>query len=419
MSTSLRFPTSEFRSIPYPNPNGDGRRAKIATCFVPVKDVPLDLKNWMQVNPRIPTFDNKDHLKGPVAKAMIETLLNEPELFELKNQGMYILAEDVTHEKGEGGAGVAIVKLSDLAQHGLVNGGHTFLAIREAVERREAAQEGEYAEEWNAHVRLHIMVGIEPALITDIAEGLNKSLQVNNPSLENLRGTFNEIKKHMDGKRGAGEIAYRQGDTGDVDILHVLTCLAMFNLDEYRDRKKNPHGLFGHPKAVLETFTQDLKKEEKGEKSVFKKVIPKVHEIMVLADRIQQEAVKKEIGLGKLKVSKSKKGNRVRSDRHKGHFAHFAGATIDGNFPLGWLYPMLAAFRSNVSRDAWEKGKLEWMVAPEDLLKAVVEEMATIVKQEHTDNKEKPAEVGRKEAAYRGCYGVMTMELAKRKLPVE
>ena len=80
---------------------------------------------------------------------------------------------------------------------------------------------------------------------------------------------------------------------------------------------------------------------------------------------------------------------------------------------------MLAGFRANVSREAWEQGNFKWMVEPNDLLKAVIEEMATIVKQEHTDNKEKPAEVGRKEAAYRGCYGVLTMELAKRGFPVE
>lgn len=167
---------------------------------------------------------------------------------------------------------------------------------------------------------------------------------------------------------------------------------------------------------MLEVFTNDLKK---GDQSIFKKVIPSVHEVMVLADRIQQEALKPELGLGRLKVSNSKKENRVRSARHRGRPAHFAGGTIEGNFPLGWLYPMLAAFRANVSRDAWEKGKFEWMVEPNDLLKAVVDEMAAVVKQEHTDNKEKPAEVGRKEAAYRGCYGVMTMELAKRKFPVE
>ena len=87
-------------------------------------------------------------------------------------------------------------------------------AIREAAETRATAQEGEYPETWNAHVRLHVMVGIEPALITDIAEGLNRSLQVDNPSLENLRGTFDEIKKFIEGKRGAQQIAYRQGDTG-------------------------------------------------------------------------------------------------------------------------------------------------------------------------------------------------------------
>jgi hypothetical protein len=71
----------------------------------------------------------------------------------------------------------------------------TFLAIREAAEDRATATEGEYPATWNAHVRLHIMVGIDPDRITDIAEGLNRSLQVDNPSLENPRGTFDEIKK--------------------------------------------------------------------------------------------------------------------------------------------------------------------------------------------------------------------------------
>jgi hypothetical protein len=42
----------------------------------------------------------------------------------------------------------------------------------------------------------------------------------------------------------------------------------------------------------------------------------------------------------------------------------------------------------------------------------VIEEMASVVKQDHKDNKGKPAEVGRKEAAYRLCYGIMTVELA-------
>ncbi|MBO1351254.1 MAG: hypothetical protein EBE86_029580 [Hormoscilla sp. GUM202] len=75
---------------------------------------------------------------------------------------------------------------------------------------------------------------------------------------------------------------------------------------------------------------------------------------------------------------------------------------------------MLAAFRANINHRAWEEGKLEWLVDPKDLLEKTIDEMARLVGQEHKDNKGKPAEVGKKEAAYRGCYSVMVMELAQR-----
>jgi hypothetical protein len=77
---------------------------------------------------------------------------------------------------------------------------------------------------------------------------------------------------------------------------------------------------------------------------------------------------------------------------------------------------MVAAFRANISRPEWNEGRLEWLVNPKDLLKATIKEMAQIVRQGYDDNKSKPAEVGRKEAAYRGCYSVIVMELAQRNI---
>jgi hypothetical protein len=79
----------------------------------------------------------------------------------------------------------------------------------------------------------------------------------------------------------------------------------------------------------------------------------------------------------------------------------------------GWLCPILAAFRANVDRDAWEKDRFKWIRDPKKLLMATIEEMADIIKQEHKDNKNKPAEIGRKEAAYRLCYSVIVDELHK------
>lgn len=401
-SVRLTFPTSEFRVLPIPlvDPH---KRAKIATCFVRAADIPSQLQDWMAVNPRVPKINKKEELHGTVAKAMVQTLMEEPERFALKNQGIYLLVKEVTFDKREGGRGEVSITLDNPDSHGLVNGGHTFRAIRQVAEDADCPQP------WDAYVRLHIMEGIDEDLITDLAEGLNRSMQVDNPSLENLRGRFDNIKKHLVGLPGADQIAYHQGDMGDVDVLLVLTFMAMFDLETFPDRKTHPNKLFGQPKAVLDHFVQD----SRDKKHVFDRIVPKLHEILVLSDRIQQESVLK---FARLKVTNAKKGNRVGSEKHKGRPAYFAEGKIDGNFALGWLYPMLAAFRANISPSAWVEGRLEWLMDPEELLKAVIDEMAEIVIQEHKDNNRMPAEVGKKESAYRGCYGVVTMELAQRGL---
>jgi hypothetical protein len=397
----FRIPTSEYRSMPIPGGNGVGQRAKLATCFVRTDLIPDEFKGWMKVNPRIPRERKDGTLQGPVAKAMVRTLEEEPEKFAYKNQGIYLLVDHAEFKRDEGGEGIVTLRLSNPETHGLVNGGHTFLAIRQVAASDEAPKLDE------AYVRLHIMEGINEDIITDLAEGLNRSMQVDNPSLENLRGTFEGIKEALEGKGGADQVAYRQGDVGEVDVQQILTFLAMLNVADYPDRRTHPNGLFGHPKAVLDNFVKNA--DEKP--PVYDRMIPKVHEILVLADQIQQLGVTR---LGKLKVTNTKKGNRVRSQKHQGRPAHFAGGTIDGAFPLGWLYPMVAAFRANIDREAWKKGEFRWLVNPKQLLEKVIDEMATIVKQEHTDNKEKPAEVGRKEAAYRMCYAAVMMELAQQ-----
>lgn len=408
-SVELRFPTTEFRSLPIPNTN-TLRRAKIATCFARVTDLPIELGDWMAVNPRVPKFNKKEELQGPVAKAMIRTLQEEPEKFALKNQGIYLLVKEVEFKKQEGGQGFVHITLENPDFHGLVNGGHTYRAIRQVIaEREDNGEDGSQPDE--AYVRLHIMEGVDEDLITDLAEGLNRSMQVDNPSLENLRGRFDEIKRHLKGKTGENQISYRQGDTGDVEIVQVLTLMGLFDLNRFPDRKTHPNVLFGHPKEVLQNFIEDSGREP----SVFRRILPKLHEILILSDLIQQLGVEVP-ELARIKVSSSKKENRVRSRKHKGRPAHFAGGTIDGYFPLGWLYPMLAAFRANISPAEWENGEIQWVMEPKELLEQVIDEMARIIRQEHEDNKGKPAEVGKREAAYRACYGVVTMELAQRGL---
>src|SRR5205807_10359489 len=117
--------------------------------------------------------------------------------------------------------GIVTIVFDDPELHGLVNGGHTYLAIREARDERGANGEG--TDGWDAYVRLHIMEGVDQSDINELAEGLNRSIQVDDPSLENLKGSFDRIKKVLDGKPGYKEIAYKQGDTGEIDIQQILS----------------------------------------------------------------------------------------------------------------------------------------------------------------------------------------------------
>lgn len=402
-TATFSFPVSEIRSLPYPDQEvSDARRAKRLTFFASVDDVSEDLKNWMEVNPRKPVMDAQGHLKGPVAKRLNQTLVDDPMTFVLKNIGIFLLAKDVNWQKKEGGHGVLEVTMDDPTKHGVVNGGHTLHAILEA-------RESEDYEAGKAFVPVHVLVGIDETYIVDLAEGLNRSLQVNDKSLENLDGTFDEIKRVLNGHPGAEQIAYRQGDEGEIDILFVLTLLGCFNMDKYPDRRKHPNDLFGQSKRLLEDFAKD----EDDDFPVFGKVIAHLPEILVLSDKVQQIAYEECAStLSRRKVSNAKKNNRAANSKYK-RPAFFAGGDIRGKFFDGWLLPMVAAFRACVSMVDWKKGDFVWLLNPQDILEDVIQELVENVMNVHEDYDRKPAEVGRKPNAYQLCYSAVQMALAQ------
>ena len=58
--------------------------------------------------------------------------------------------------------------------------------------------------------------------VPEIAEGLNRSKQVDDPSLENLKGHFEKIRAALEGKPGSDQIAYHMGDSGSIYITDIL-----------------------------------------------------------------------------------------------------------------------------------------------------------------------------------------------------
>lgn len=395
----LDLEVEDYRSLPIPGVSD----AKLGIAYVKVTNLPKDLDNYMEVNPRVPSRSTKGILKGPIAKGILETLREAPEEMVLKNQGIYLLVESAKFISTKHDASELQLTFSDKGKHGIVNGGHTYAAIREAIESAQSDEELEQLSK--AYVRLHIFENVDEEQVPEIAEGLNRSQQVDDPSLSNLQGEFDRIRKVMVASPGQFSIAYHQGDDGEVYISEILVILSMFNVQRFDD-KKHPNSLYNRQALGLKYFSEDMLNSRKLETQL----IEFLPEFLWLADTIRKStpAAAKANGF---KFGMAKIGNtRAGSKANKGIALHFLGEKMDYRVPNGWVYPMVAAFRANL---AFDGSKLQWRVPLDKLLPLVIEDLVGVCVAEHKENNQRPDLIGKRESAYSQCYAKVQLALAK------
>ncbi|WP_417526704.1 AIPR family protein [Marinomonas shanghaiensis] len=387
----------DYRTLHIPN-TGDSN-AKLGTLFAKVEDIPDTLSGWTDVNPRTPKLNKSNNLSGAVARSIVRTLKEEPELFSLKNLGIYLLVDDVQSKRISGDRHHIKVTLNDKSQHGIVNGGHTYAAIMEALKKQEYSS--------GAYVRLHLYMNIPEENIVELAEGLNKNLQVDSASLSNLTNEFDTIKAAMKGVKGEKDIAYADGDQGDVDILEILHIMSCFDINFYKGAEKHPNDIFGSKQKILKRYLEDIKDKEN---SSYLKIISDLPNILRLSDEVQKVLAKQN---PRVKIKNTEDKNRVSSAENYRE-AKFSDGVITGFVPQGWLYPALSSLRACLSSSEWEKGVIKWNMSPFDLLDDIKVKLGEIIQEQHNFNKNKPAEVGRKPTAYDQCYAAAFMALVMK-----
>lgn len=405
--TILNVRADEFRSHPIPGVKG----AKVGSCYVSAADLvdQLHLDEWLKVNPRVPSRNAKGVLSGHVVKGIQDTLREDPQDFALKCLGLFLLVEEMEHERMPGGRGELRLTLSDPDCHGLCNGGHAYAAIRDFADR-----EGTEAAE-DAYVRIHIYQGVPAEKVIEIAEGMNRSKQVDDPSLADLAGYFADIRSVMDGRTGYDQIAYHQGQDGAYYITDIVRVLMFFNKDRFDD-KKHPHTLYRQQKVMVRQFKEDCDKSPSSMKDI---LIPKLPDFLKLADNICKVTPDAALKLsppfefGRMKVD-PKKRTRAGSKEHRNTPLYFIGDTMDYKVANGWLMPMLAAFRANLQWNRAE-GVCEWREPIDELLDEVIRDLVRICVQEHKDGA-KPDEIGRKSSVYEQCYDKVGRYLDKREI---
>lgn len=395
------FETDEYRSIPIPGI----KHAKMGTCFIKVTDLPAGLERFMDVNPRVPKR-SKDTLTGPVVAGILKTLRESPEDMALKNQGIYLLVENAEFEKLTGGKGKLTLHFTDPDIHGIVNGGHTFAAIREAIESDNTTAD-ELDQVDRAFVRLHLMQGLPKDKVSDIAEGLNKNKPVDNPSLLNLQGLFDDIKRVMKGHPGEDVISYHQGDEGNIYVTDILTFMELFNAGEFT-RTKHPYTLYRNKATTLKLFEQHVT----ATPSPLASIVPHLRDILELSDgiRAMTPTTAKQLGFEFGRMKPGRTNERTGSQKNRGIKLPFTGQTVDYRVPNGWVLPMLAAFRANVR---WNKdGKaFEWIVPLNDLLPHVIRDLVGVCISQHKAGLP-PEEVAARESSFSQCYDKVLLRLA-------
>ena len=102
-SREVRILTDEYRSLPVPGHYHRDGKTKRGSCFVRASDVQEIFGDWMEVNPRMPSIRERDRtLTGKVSRRIVSTLNDSPNLFALKNQGIYLLVEKADFKKRRG-----------------------------------------------------------------------------------------------------------------------------------------------------------------------------------------------------------------------------------------------------------------------------------------------------------------------------
>ncbi len=377
--------------------------ARVGSAFVNaaelVKHLPLD--DWLRVNPRVPNRNDSEVLTGHVVRGIRQTLAGAPRDFALKNQGLYLLVEQIGEYERLREGGRLRLKLSDPEAHGLCNGGHTYAALREYA---ETAEDSSTLNE--AFVRLHIYEGVDPEKVPEMAEGLNRSKQVDDPSLQNLRGLYDSIREAMQNRPGSDQIAYHQGDSGMYYITEIVRALMFFNCERFDDRR-HPNNLYRRQKQMVAMFEEDYAKSP----SPIALIVPHTYDILALMDRIA-EATPAAAKRARFELGRAALGGKGRAGgaKHKNTDLHFISKKMDHMIPNGWLMVMLAAFRANVKWDL-KAGVFEWCVPLEDLLPKVIDDLVRICVQEYRDNKVKPDEMARNASVYEQCYDKIALTL--------
>lgn len=380
---TVSFKVETFRRLPDPV-EPDKRERYYALCDV--EQLPRDLPT--DTNPRLQNTNTK------VARKIREGLLGSfGRMFHLLNRGLLLSAESAEFDNK---TSMLTIRMPNGECHGLVDGGHTYRIILEEIENLPLKQ----------FVTLEIMTGIQDDF-TNVAGARNTSVQVQEKALADLEHKLDVIKRIVAPERFADDVAYKQFDDREIDVLDVIAILTMFNIDLYADPSSHPIFCYSSKGRSLQVYLDENKRD------TYAKLGNIAHDIFSLHDHIHRTfAEKYQDGTGG-HLGKRKE-IPVRAEPHY-PLKFTKGATgferIRYEIPAGFVYPILGAMRFLVAQDD-AKSEFQWKVP--NLIEFydahVGQDLVRTTMEASMDYGQNPQAVGKSRRHWESLYNVVAIK---------
>lgn len=389
----IKLNTFSFRRLETPL---DEKGVRLFTAVVKADNFLDEIYQWRGINPRDPKTNSF------VAKEIAKTANESPDMFLFKNRGLVLMADKVEFDNKNA---LLTLTLTDRAKHGLLDGGHTCKVLIDELKDIEPDKRE------NIYLKLEILEGFkENSDIVDIVEARNTSTQVKDQSLMNLLKKFEDIDKVLRGEAYADSVAYKENELNDeegkkpIDIRDIVSYLVCFDIKNY-GQDRQPDKAYSSKAAALTHFDQNL--------NDMKKIIPLTKDILRLRDTIYKgmpALYNRNAGQGVDAAGNSiaeKSGGKFgrltgvlyNSKKAKWEL-HFIGEKSKYGIPNGFVYPILAAFRSLLKE---ENGRYVWKRNPFEVFELYGKMLVLRVCERALDLKN-PNKLGKETALWRGCY---------------
>lgn len=278
---------------------------------------------------------------GATTKKIAETLINEPELFEVLNRGLTVVCSDCSYKSGN-----IIFTFTDDTQ-GLVDGGHSFYTAMKNQSK-------------NAKVIIKVIYnnGAE-ALANRISETFNTTEKVKEMSLNNLRGYFDFIKKQILNEVYYFDLKWEENSKKRIPCTRIVGLLNSFDPDRWGHgdiSEKAPTDSYNSARHTQTDYAKMYEKYGETPENPYYALKNVITIIINLFDYVEQNFISLYNKVGRYKnlsvtLPDKTKESLINIDKDKKQNTTFSNEPLPGYVPTSLIYAIIAPMRIFMERD--------------------------------------------------------------------